>query len=41
VPRTLPKGIPQANFRSLTVYDNQTRSLLDTPQRYPRAGSQS
>jgi hypothetical protein len=38
---TLPKGIPQANFWSLTVYDNQTRSMLDTPQRYPRAGSQS
>ncbi len=38
---TLPKGIPAANFWSLTVYDNQTRSMLDTPQRYPRAGSQS
>jgi hypothetical protein len=38
---TLPKGIPQANFWSLTVYDNMTRSMLDTPQRYPRAGSQS
>ena len=37
---TLPKGIPQANFWSLTVYDNMTRSMLDTPQRYPRAGSQ-
>ena len=24
-----------------TVYDNQTRSMLDTPQRYPRAGNQS
>jgi hypothetical protein len=24
-----------------TVYDNQTRSMLDTPQRYPRAGGQS
>jgi hypothetical protein len=23
------------------VYDNQTRSMLDTPQRFPRAGSQS
>jgi hypothetical protein len=23
------------------VYDNQTRSMLDTPQHYPRAGSQS
>jgi hypothetical protein len=38
---TLPKDIPQANFWSVTVYDNQTRSMLDTPQRYPRAGSQS
>ena len=38
---TLPAGIPQANFWSMTVYDNQTRSMLQTPQRYPRAGSQS
>jgi hypothetical protein len=38
---TLPKGIPEGNFWSLTVYDNMTRSMLDTPQRYPRAGSQS
>jgi hypothetical protein len=37
---TLPPDIPEANFWSLTVYDNQTRSMLDTPQRYPRAGSQ-
>jgi hypothetical protein len=37
---TLPKGIPEANFWSFTVYDNMTRSMLDTPQRYPRAGSQ-
>jgi hypothetical protein len=37
---TLPKGIPAASFWSLTVYDNMTRSMLDTPQRYPRAGSQ-
>jgi hypothetical protein len=37
----LPKGIPARAFWSLTVYDNQTRSMLDTPQRYPRAGSQS
>jgi Protein of unknown function (DUF1214) len=27
---TLPKGIPEANFWSFTVYDNQTRSMLDT-----------
>jgi hypothetical protein len=38
---TLPKGIPQANFWSFTVYDNMTRSMLDTPQRFPRAGSQN
>jgi hypothetical protein len=38
---TLPKGIPEAAFWSFTVYDNQTRSMLDTPQRYPRAGSQT
>ena len=38
---TLPKGIPYANFWSLTLYDNQTRSMLATPQNYPRAGSQA
>jgi hypothetical protein len=30
---TLPKGIPAAKFWSFTVYDNQTRSMLQTPQR--------
>ncbi len=38
---TLPKDIPAAAFWSFTVYDNQTRSMLATPQKYPRAGSQS
>ena len=38
---TLPPDIPQARFWSLTLYDNQTRSMLITPQRYPRAGSQA
>lgn len=38
---TLPKDIPAAKFCSFTVYDNQTRSMLDAPQRYPRVGSQS
>jgi len=38
---TLPKDIPQANFWSFTLYDNMSRSMLDTPQRFPRAGSQS
>jgi hypothetical protein len=37
----LPKGIPHARFWSTTVYDNQTRSMIQTDQRYPRAGSQS
>jgi hypothetical protein len=38
---TLPPNIPAAAFWSFTLYDNQSRSMLDTPQRYPRAGSQS
>jgi hypothetical protein len=37
---TLPKDIPAARFWSFTVYDNQTRSMLQTEQLYPRAGSQ-
>lgn len=38
---TLPEGIPAEAFWSLTLYDNQTRSMLKTPQKYPRAGSQN
>ncbi|CAN7737254.1 DUF1254 domain-containing protein [Rhizobium leguminosarum] len=38
---SLPANIPAGKFWSFTVYDNQSRSMLDTPQRYPRAGSQS
>ena len=37
----LPKDIPAARFWSFTVYDNQSRSMLQTSQRCPRAGSQS
>jgi len=37
----LPKNIPAARFWSFTVYDNQSRSMLQTSQRFPRAGSQS
>ena len=37
----LPQDIPAARFWSLTLYDNQTRSMLQTAQRYPRAGSQN
>ncbi|QDT00930.1 DUF1254 domain-containing protein [Adhaeretor mobilis] len=38
---TLPKDIPAGKFWSFTLYDTMTRSMLATPQRYPRAGSQS
>ncbi|WP_297973514.1 DUF1254 domain-containing protein [uncultured Amaricoccus sp.] len=38
---TLPRDVPAAAFWSFTLYDNQTRSMLQTPQKYPRAGSQS
>jgi hypothetical protein len=38
---TLPPNIPQKNFWSLTLYDNQTRSMLQTSRRYPKAGSLS
>ncbi len=37
----LPAKIPAEAFWSFTLYDNQTRSMLQTPQNYPRAGSQS
>jgi hypothetical protein len=37
----LPPKVPAEAFWSLTVYDNQTRSMLQTPQMYPRAGSQA
>jgi hypothetical protein len=37
----LPAGIPAGKFWSVTAYDNQTRSMVDAPQRFPRAGSQS
>ena len=36
----LPPDIPAGRFWSTTVYDNQSRSMLQTPQRFPRAGSQ-
>lgn len=37
----MPKDIPAEKFWSFTLYDTMTRSMLDTPQRFPRAGSQS
>lgn len=36
----LPKGIPAEKLWSFTLYDTMTRSMLDTSQRYPRAGNQ-
>jgi hypothetical protein len=36
---TLPPNISQGKFWSFTLYDKQTRSMLETPQRYPRACS--
>jgi hypothetical protein len=37
---TLPPNIPAAKFWSFTVYDIKSRSMLETPQPYPRSGSQ-
>jgi hypothetical protein len=36
----LPAGIPAKNFWSVVVYDNQTRSMLQTDQQFPSCGSQ-
>lgn len=36
---TLPKGIPEKNFWSLILYDNQSRSMLQTDQHWPKVGS--
>ena len=38
---TLPKDIPAARFWSITVYDTQTRSMVQTSNKFPRVGSQS
>jgi hypothetical protein len=38
---TLPKDIPVRNFWSVIVYDNQTRSMLQTDQRFPSVSSQT
>jgi len=37
----LPKDVPAERFWSLTVYDMQTRSIIQTDQQFPRVGSQS
>jgi len=36
----LPPNIPVKTFWSLVVYDNQTRSMLQTDQQFPSMGSQ-
>jgi hypothetical protein len=38
---TLPPGIPESRFWSVMLYDNQTRSMLQTGQPKPDIGSQS
>jgi hypothetical protein len=37
----LPPKIPVANFWSVILYDNQTRSMLQTDQQWPAVSSQS
>lgn len=37
----LPPGIPAKNFWSFVVYDNQTRSMLQTDAQFPSIGSQT
>ncbi len=37
----LPKDPPVNNFWALTLYDNQTRSQLQTSQKFPTVGSQT
>jgi hypothetical protein len=36
----LPPNIPAKNFWSFVVYDNQTRSMLQTDEQFPSIGSQ-
>lgn len=36
----LPPNVPAKDFWSFVVYDNQTRSMLQTDQRYPSIGSE-
>jgi hypothetical protein len=35
----LPPNVPAKDFRSFVVYENQTRSMLQTDQRYPSIGN--
>jgi hypothetical protein len=36
----LPPNIPAKDFRSIVLYDTQTRSMLQTDQRFPSMSSQ-
>lgn len=36
----MPPNVPARDFWSFVVYDNQTRSMLQTDQRFPSVGSQ-
>ena len=37
----LPPDVPVNNFWAVTIYDTQTRSMLQTGQRFPTVGSQT
>jgi hypothetical protein len=37
----LPPNVPAADFWAVTLYDTQTRSLLQTSQKFPTVGSQT
>jgi len=37
----LPPNVPVNNFWAVTIYDTQTRSMLQTDQQFPTRGSQS
>jgi len=37
---TLPPNVPAKDFWSIVIYDNQTRSMLQTDQRFPSLNSQ-
>jgi hypothetical protein len=37
----LPPNIPAKQFWSFTIYDNQTRSMLQTDQQFPTVGSET
>lgn len=37
----IPANVPAKDFWALTIYDNQTRSMLQTNQQFPSVGSQT